>query len=224
VWKRQIDGRVLTFRLAGINNQNFLMRDEETGSFWQQISGQAISGPLRGKQLELVHSDELSFGLWRQENPGGTMLQAVAEFESQYAQKDWESKMQKTRTVVDTSQTGIAPRELMLGLVVEGQARAYPVKRLEEAKLIEDRLGQVAVLLVLGPDGKSVRAFARGAGEFYRDAAGEMMDAETGSRWDFRGCAVSGSAVGKCLRPLTVLKDYWFDWQQYHPETTVFRR
>ncbi len=224
MWKRQIDGRVLTFRLAGINNQNFLMRDEETGSFWQQISGQAISGPLRGKQLELVHSDELSFGLWRKENPGGTLLQGVAEFESQYAKKDWESKMQKTRTVLDTSKTGIAPRELMLGMVVEGQARAYPMKRLEEAKLIVDRLGQVGVLLVLGPDGKSVRAFASGTGEFYRDATGEMMDAETGSRWDFRGCAVAGSAVGKCLRPLTVLKDYWFDWQQYHPETTVFRR
>ena len=54
------------------------------------------------------------------------MLQAVAEFESQYAKKDWESKMQKTRTVVDTSQTGIAPRELMLGLVVERVAVRPP--------------------------------------------------------------------------------------------------
>jgi hypothetical protein len=32
VWTRQVDGITLTFRLAGINNQNFIMRDEETGS------------------------------------------------------------------------------------------------------------------------------------------------------------------------------------------------
>jgi hypothetical protein len=55
--------------LAGINNQNFLMRDEETGTFWQQISGRAISGPLNGSQLEPVHSDELTFALWRSEAP-----------------------------------------------------------------------------------------------------------------------------------------------------------
>jgi len=60
VWRREIDGQRLTFRLAGINNQNFLMRDEETGTYWQQISGAAISGPLKGRQLTLVHSDELT--------------------------------------------------------------------------------------------------------------------------------------------------------------------
>ena len=49
-----MDGLRLTFHLAGINNQNFLMRDEETGTYWQQISGRAIAGPLQGKQLTLV--------------------------------------------------------------------------------------------------------------------------------------------------------------------------
>ena len=73
MWERSINGQPLTFHLAGINNQNFLMRDEETGSFWQQISGKAISGPLAGRQLELSHSDELTFGLWKQENPRGTV-------------------------------------------------------------------------------------------------------------------------------------------------------
>jgi len=31
------------------------MRDEEMGSFWQQFSGRAISGPMRGEQLPLIH-------------------------------------------------------------------------------------------------------------------------------------------------------------------------
>ena len=35
---RDVAGRRLTLHLAGINNQNFLMRDEETGTYWQQIS------------------------------------------------------------------------------------------------------------------------------------------------------------------------------------------
>ena len=41
MWASEIDGRKLTFHLAGINNQNFIMRDEETGSWWQQVTGVA---------------------------------------------------------------------------------------------------------------------------------------------------------------------------------------
>src|SRR5438552_142183 len=49
------------------------MRDEETGTSWQQVTGAAIAGPLRGARLELVPMDELSFGLWRQESPAGSV-------------------------------------------------------------------------------------------------------------------------------------------------------
>jgi hypothetical protein len=228
VWKREVDGRVLTFRLAGINNQNFLMRDEETGSFWQQISGRAISGPLRGKQLELVHCDELTFALWRQENPAGSVLQPVDSFAKKYAPKDWDVRMLKQKTVVDTSKSGIKPRELMLGVVVNGKARAYPMERVLAEKLILDRVGPTPLIVLVGPDAKSIRVF-EASSDFFRDAIPSqdnaiMTDSATGSRWAFNGCAVSGEAKGQCLKPVTALKDYWFDWQLYHPDTTVFRK
>src|ERR1019366_2040215 len=89
-WTREIDGRVLTFHLAGINNQNFLMRDEETGSFWQQISGAAVSGPLKGRQLTLVHTDELTLATWKSEQPRGTVLDDVPKYRSDYAKRDWD--------------------------------------------------------------------------------------------------------------------------------------
>ena len=47
MWRREIDGLRLTFHLAGINNQNFVMRDEETGTYWQQISGAASNSLKR---------------------------------------------------------------------------------------------------------------------------------------------------------------------------------
>ena len=211
-----MDGRPLTFHLAGINNQNFLMRDEETGSFWQQISGIAVSGPLKGRQLELVHSDELSFGLWRQEHPDGTVLKPVAASANQYEDKDWEKAMGRMRTVVDTTATGRPPRELLFGLTHGGRSRAYPVDRVLAEKLVLDQ----GVMLAVGPDGRSVRAFAVDS-DFYRQPeTGVLIAAATGSTWNFRGC----TAEGRCLKPVPMLKDYWFDWQRYHPDTTVFQR
>src|SRR5215213_1453024 len=60
-----MDGQRLRFRLVGINNQNFVMQDAQTGSWWQQVTGRAIAGPLKGKQLTLVPHDEVAFGRWK---------------------------------------------------------------------------------------------------------------------------------------------------------------
>jgi Protein of unknown function (DUF3179) len=86
------------------------------------------------------------------------------------------------------------------------------------------------VLVVAGPDGKSVRAFASRLDgsdiEFFRKSGTAdfvLVDSVNGSEWNFRGCAVSGLASGKCLEALPAIKDYWFDWRNYHPETTVYR-
>ena len=46
-----MDGLRLTFHLAGINNQNFLMRDEETGRIGNRSAGRAISGPAEGPPI-----------------------------------------------------------------------------------------------------------------------------------------------------------------------------
>ena len=100
MWSRELAGLRLTFHLAGINNQNFLMRDEETGTYWQQISGRAISGPLAGRQLTLVPSDELTLATWRAEEPEGTVLNEVPKYASKYAAKNWDVAMKSRPTVV----------------------------------------------------------------------------------------------------------------------------
>jgi Protein of unknown function (DUF3179) len=223
VWGRELDGLKFTFHLAGINNQNFLMRDEETGTYWQQISGRAVSGPLAGKQLKLIHSDELTFALWKGEQPGGTVLRDVPEYVSGYAKKDWDIKMKKAPTVLSYAQPGVAARDLMVGVRAFGASRAFPYERVIEEKLIKDRVGSEPVLLVVGGDNQSVRAFHTTAtAQFYRTSEGFMIDGETGSRWNFQGCAIEGKSQGACLAPVEIIRDYWFDWRHYNPDTTIY--
>jgi hypothetical protein len=230
VWKRTAKGLILSFHLAGINNQNFLMRDDQTGTFWQQISGRAISGPLAGAQLEPVYSDELTFSLWRDEAPNGTVLKQSPKDAGEYETKDWDVGMAKARTVLDFPNSGLKSRDLVFGVNAFGGSRAYLVARILSTKLIEDRVGGEPILVVVGPDGKSIRIFqARLQGQavppdYYSVKAALFMDSETGSEWDFSGCAVAGKRRGACLRAVYGLKDYWFDWRNYHPDTTIFRR
>jgi len=227
VWKRTIDGLTLTFRLTGIRDDNALLRDEQTNSIWQQTTGIAIFGPLKGRQLELMHSDELTFGLWRIEQPHGFILKPNAESASLYEAKDWEKTVEDDPAAIDTSVTGIQPRELMLGIAIGAANKAFPSKAVLAAGLIQDHVGPHPVLLIVGPDNLSIRAFRTPAHTtFLRQkitATALMTDAETSSTWNFSGCAISGPLTGQCLQPLDVVKDYWFDWRNYHPSTSVFR-
>ncbi len=217
---------ILTFHLAGINNQNFLMRDEETGTYWQQISGLAVSGPLAGKRLKPVYSDELTYALWKSEQPQGTVLRDVEKYASEYSAKDWDVKMKKQKTVIGYAQPGVGDRDVMLGIRIGGASRAFPYEKVLEQKLVLDRVGDVPVMLMVGPDNQSVRAFRVNAGaDFYRTAEGVLIDAETGSHWNFQGCVDGGSPPrGRCLEPVEAIKDYWFDWRHYNPGTTIYKQ
>ena len=234
MWKRSINGRVLHFYLAGINNQNFLMRDRETGTWWQQITGKAIYGPLQGSMLELVLSDELTFGEWKSEFPSGRVLAPVAKYTKEYA-SNWEPEVAKLPVVISFPGTELKSRDVVIGLDIDGAARAYPWETFAKQSPVMDRVNGTPLLLVLGPDGKSFRVFVsridgnnaefflRGDTNASDKNVWTLIDSASASEWNFQGCAVSGPAQGKCLAPVPALKDYWFDWRNYHPQTTIYK-
>src|SRR5580700_2488107 len=127
---RDVAGMRLHFHLAGINNQNFLMRDEETGSYWQQVTGAAISGPLKGAQLSLVSQDELSFALWKKEQPNGTVLAPLPRYAAKYEKSTWESEVAKLPTVIHAPKGSLPDRETILGVSIGGASKAYPLTKL----------------------------------------------------------------------------------------------
>jgi len=238
VWTRTVNGRALHFYLAGINNQNFLMRDKETGTWWQQITGKAIYGPLQGAALELVLSDELTFGEWRTESPSGQVLAPVAKYTKEY-DSNWEPDVAKLPVVISFPSTELKSRDVVIGLTIAGAARAYPWETFAKQSPVLDRVNGTPLLLVLGPDGKSFRVFVSRIdghdAEFFlqsnsqADASTDkkdwtLLDTLTNSQWNFQGCATSGPAQGKCLDRIPALKDYWFDWRNYHPDTTIYKR
>src|SRR4029453_11862658 len=94
-----------------------------------------------------------------------------------------------------------------------------------------DQVADVPVLLVVAPDGRSVRAFDRRvrgqtlsfirAGRDIKSST--LLDLETMSEWDFTGRATAGELAGAQLARVEILLDYWFDWKAYHPDTEVLK-
>ncbi len=229
MWQAALDGRALTFRLSGINSQNFLMTDEETGSWWQQISGRAVAGPLKGKRLTRVFHDEVAFRLWLREHPATRVLTPASDIAWINFSSNWEEETAKMPVATRVRLTdSLPPRTLVLGLELNGESKAWTMRALEQQLLINDRLGGQTVALLLGEDGKSVRAFEPRVDstfvELYVVPGSQplvMRDGQ-GNAWDWSGTAISGPLAGRKLTPLPVIKDYWFDWKTYHPGTSVY--
>jgi len=231
VWEATVEGRRLNFRLSGINNQNFIMEDEQTGSWWQQVSGEAILGPLKGKRLASVFHDELTFDVWRREQPRGRVLRPDDSRPWKKFSENWEEKTARM-PVVTPSDAGepFPPRTTIVGVSLNGAAKAYPLSAVEKQSPVVDNVGGVPVLIVMGDDGKSVRAFEATIGgertEFFARPGSKplaLTDAKTGSVWDFTGRAFEGPLAGQELKRVPLLKDYWFDWKLYNPRTQVYR-
>ena len=236
MWNARLRGRRLHFHLAGIKNQNFIMRDEETGSWWQQITGCALEGPLRGACLEPVAWDEVTYSVWRHEHPATQVLLPVEERVEDYAGRDWEKEIDELPLVVPADpQDALASRDLVVGIVSGGSATAFPWKDLRARGTLSGMVGEQPVLLVLHPDGTSLRCFDRRVDgkplDLVRPPCGPpplledevLRDRETGSGWDFTGAATSGPLSGQRLEPVACLKDDWFDWKLYHPAGEVAR-
>jgi len=209
------------------------MRDEETGSWWQQVTGEAIQGSLKGQRLLPVFHDELTFALWKREKPQGRVLRPNEHIAQagKYVPANWEERMIKvpvaTSVAIDKS---LEPRTLVIGVTVNGVAKAYPLDALVKQNLILDNVGGVPIFIVLGDDKRSVRAFESSVDgrklEFFfkpNTSTFAMVDAETGSEWDFTGKATGGQLNGRQLKRISILNDYWFDWVSYNPKTRVYR-
>jgi len=229
VWRRIANGKTLHFYLAGINNQNFLMRDKETGTWWQQITGKAIYGPMKGTALELISSDELTFGEWKSEISDGQVLAAVKKDAKEY-DSNWEPEVAKLPVVISFPGTELKSRDVVVGLEVGGSARAYPWAALLKQSPIIDRVQSTPLLIAVASDGKSFRAFVsrvdgKDAEFFLQNGTKDwaLLDTTTASQWNFQGCAISGPSAGKCLDRISALKDYWFNWRNYHPDTTIYK-
>ncbi len=124
----------------------------------------------------------------------------------------------------------------VFGVVVDGEARAYPARVLEVHELANDRLGGVPIALAhctLCGVATAWRRDLDGADQplhlatsgLLRRSNKLMFDRETGSLFDqFDGIARTGPLGGLALVPVPVTTTTWTAWRSAHPATTVVDR
>lgn len=89
-FERQVNGKTLEFGTTGkLRKSDLVMYDRQTESWWQQFTGEAITGDLTGNKLKLVASRLESFGQFKERFPKGKVLVPDAQRARAYGQNPY---------------------------------------------------------------------------------------------------------------------------------------
>ncbi|HEY5134008.1 MAG TPA: DUF3179 domain-containing protein [Candidatus Krumholzibacteriaceae bacterium] len=230
-----VDGRPLTFKVDGLKESNMMMIDDSTRSFWVQVTGEAVKGPLKGKRLDLLFALHTTWGLWRDLHPNTLVLSRDTGFDKDYSRFPFQEKYFKYKKTsrflfsVSHRDKRYHPKEMMLGVEINAACKAYPFSALGDRAVVNDTVGAAPVVVLYDAKTQSAAAFSRildgrclsFAAE--RDSSGvTIRDAASGSSWNIEGTAYAGPYAGAALRPVRAFKAFWFAWIAFNPKTLVF--
>ncbi len=72
---RRVAGRTLTFVTSGLLiRSNKIMLDRETSTLWQQLTGEAIAGPLKGQRLTELPLETTTLADWQARHPASAVV------------------------------------------------------------------------------------------------------------------------------------------------------
>jgi len=226
-YDRSANGQQLVFKVSGkLYKNDLVMYDTGTGSLWSQLLGEAIQGPLHGSRLSLVSSATMAWSDWKLLHPETRLLArprvADGSFQRNYDVDPYEGYALSTAVWfpqgnVDTT-SGLHPKEYILGVVLNGVAKAYPYRFLSVERVVNDAVGGEPIVVTFSRD--TARAFSRPSGNFTFVDEATMRD-EDGITHDLlTGRALGG---GQDLVPVAAKESFWFAWFDFYPDTEVYR-
>ncbi|MFZ3186174.1 MAG: DUF3179 domain-containing protein [Pseudomonas sp.] len=122
------------------------------------------------------------------------------------------------------------PNDIVFGIYLQGQARAYPQRILVWHEIVNDQIGDTPLGISYCPLTATAIGFRRGAAEFgvsgrLLNSNVVMYDRTSDSLWSqIAGVAIDGAGQGQFLDEVRVVWTTWAKWQARHPQTQVLSR
>ena len=79
-----LDGKPLHLSLVGAVTYNAILKDARSGTWWQQETGQAVKGKMKGRQLQDIPMEQMSLKNWLTKHPDSLVLQEDPNYVDKY--------------------------------------------------------------------------------------------------------------------------------------------
>ncbi len=233
VFSRQLDSRVLTFgNTSALYESDMVMLDYETGSYWWQVAGEAIVGPLTGDKMTILPSVMTRWGGWRDLFPDTKVLSRETGYNPSSYDRDpflgYEASLDNGNFAFPVSEAGkdgrLPPSTKVLVLKFENQVKGYPLT-VSQRTAVMDNVGGQDVVVFVEPQGPAGSAFLPVTSDRtlnFEVSEGQIIDRETNSVWNIAGQAIEGELSGARLSPVPSRTSFWFAIVAAEPEITLY--
>lgn len=241
MYSTKIDGQVLEFGTSGLlYRSNKLMYDRATKSLWRQFTGEPVVGPLAdsGIKLKVLPILLTTWGDWLATHPDTTVLDIdTGLYPARLYVPEWDPQSiyyglrQRSGTAFPVWQKSdrLPDKSEVLGLIVNGEARAYPMEILRRQPIVNDSLGGRDLVVITPGKGAGSRAYQRDGQEFATirlagdGAENTIVVDQGGTEWQVGEDALVGvNDPSQRLARLPSHVAYWFGWYAFHTSTDVY--
>jgi hypothetical protein len=244
---RGSDGEVYTFGSSGfLYRSNKLMYDRQTRTLWNQLTGEPVLGNLVGSdpKLELLPVVVTTWETWLSRYPDTLVLDLETGYQRPYnpgaAYGDYFAYDQTMFPVWQRSDL-LDTKDRIYALRVEGIPKAYPLDILFEEVVVNDTIGETAIVLIASQGEIIVDGYNQRVGEVSYSAGGEVrayarqdetfspgeevntvLDSQ-GHVWQVTEEALVGPN-GEIVERVSGHLAYWFGWFSFFPKTLLYEK
>ena len=242
-YSAMVNGEPTTFGTSGlIYRSNKLMYDRATQTIWHQFTGEPMIGPLAdsGIRLSFYPVEVTDWYEWRKQHPKTTVLDIETgvlpveaykhELDPQAIYYDFFYNSDDTMFPVWNNSNQLKDKEQVLGLSVGDAHKAYQVKAIKRARVINDLVGEEGVVVMASSYSDAARVYERSDHDFTLgpretqpgDIPGELQDSN-GVVWEVtEEFLVNKNDPSQKLARIPTHNAFWFGWSSFHPDTELY--
>jgi hypothetical protein len=228
VFDREIDGQIYSFGNTGsLYESAMVMYDRETESYWWQVGGAAIEGPLEGQKLEMLPSVISEWDEWLNLHPETLILSRNTGYERDYDADNYRSYNlpdSPPSWPISKLNDRLPPKTMITGISINNESKAYPILSLGDT-VFTDNVGENRVLIISKPSTSYLAIFYSQIEDVelhFKIQNGVLRDEETESIWNSAGISVEGRLSGFKLKQIPSSTEFWFAWAIAQPNTEIY--
>ncbi len=232
-----VDGaaETTTFGVSGLlYNSNLILYDRLTDSYWSQMRLQCVAGELKGREPDVEPIIETTLATAKAMYPGLKVLSNQTGVYSSgqynfYPYGDYLTNHDALIFPISNDDSRLPRKERVLGILTDELNRVYQFEHLSKTGIINDKLGDLPVVVIGGANMNFMAAFIR------HDANGNeitlsktnralpiWIEDEKGNLYDVFGEVIEGPDKGYQLKQAQSYIAFWFAFGAFYPGIEIY--
>lgn len=215
IFEPVVNGTPESFRLVGMDHFNAMFEDKTTKTWWRQVSGEAIAGPLKGNILPELASQQTTLKQWLELYPNSLVMQPDSTFTEEYTDlDDYDFGIERGK-LTRTDTLSWKEKSWVVGIEAAGASTAIDWNLLKEERIVNLALEGKPIVVALAADDQSFFAFERPSDVPFK----LENDSLIGENDKYNLLGYSRTANVSPLRRINAYQEFWHSWRTFHPET-----